>query len=136
MAFFINPIEEEQCVCLSYEGEVPAEELAAGRYQTHGLLNAKRWARIMVDLTQLRSFPATAELCDFAQGLAGQVPRSARVALVIRPDQSRHARLVESVARRNGAFLTYFLDPEKAALWMRQGRPACPRDKRGLEHDF
>jgi hypothetical protein len=42
------------------------------------------------------------------------------VALVVRPEQERHARLVQEVARRGRVFLTYFLDPGKAALWVKQ----------------
>jgi hypothetical protein len=42
------------------------------------------------------------------------------VALVVRPEQERHARLVQEVARRGRVFLTYFLDAGKAALWVKQ----------------
>jgi len=42
----------------------------------------------MVDVTQLRSIPTARQLIDLAKGLAGQAPRSARVALVVRPDQT------------------------------------------------
>jgi hypothetical protein len=37
MAYFINPVEAERCVFLSCEGEMPPSELAAARYEAHGL---------------------------------------------------------------------------------------------------
>jgi hypothetical protein len=134
MAYFIKPIEEERCVSLSYEGELPPREIAAARYEAHGLLNARRWSRIMVDLTQLRSVPTSPQLFDFAKGFAGQIPPDARVALVVRPEQVRQANLVEKVARRDGMFLSYFVDPGKAALWMQ--RSQAVRRKLGPEHRF
>jgi hypothetical protein len=52
MTYFIKPIEEERGVSLSYEGEIPPREIAAARYEAHGLLNARRWTRVTVDVTQ------------------------------------------------------------------------------------
>ncbi|HTL57126.1 MAG TPA: hypothetical protein VL361_15700 [Candidatus Limnocylindrales bacterium] len=121
MAYFIKPIEEERCVTLSYEGEIPPREIAAARYEAHGLLNARR-SRIIVDLTQLRSVPTAPQLFDFAKGFAGQIPTDGRVALVVRPEQVRQANFVEKVARRDGVFLSYFIDPAKAAVWMQRSQ--------------
>lgn len=123
MAYFINPIEDEQCVCLSCEGEIPPRELAAAGYEAHGLANARRWTGMMFDITQLRSNPTAAQLLDFTKVLAGQVRRDARVAVVVRPDQARQANLLEKVARKSGVFLAYFLDPEKAAAWVKRTNP-------------
>ena len=122
MAFSIRPIEEDQCVRLSYEGEMPPEEIAAARYEAQGLLKARCWSRIMVDLTELRSVPTAPQLFDFAKGFAGQMPPDARVALVVRPEQVRHANLIEKVARKDGVFLSYFVDPGKATLWMQRSQ--------------
>ncbi len=124
MAYFIKPIEEERCVSLSYEGEMPPREIAAARYEAHGVLNARRWSRLMVDLTRLRSVPTAPELFDFAKGFASQIPPHARVALLVRPEQVRDANLVEKVARKDGVFLSYFVDPGKAALWMQRSQPS------------
>lgn len=120
MSYFINPVEAEQCVFLSYEGDLPPIELAAARYEANGVLGTNRWKRIVVDVTQLQSIPSAQELFEFARGLSSDVPRGTRVALVIRPEQARQARLVEKTARSEGVFLTYFLDPEKAGLWVKQ----------------
>ena len=124
MAFSIRPIEEDQCVRLSYEGEMPPEEIAAARYEAQGLLKARCWSRIMVDLTELRSVPTAPQLFDFAKAFAGQMPPDARVALVVRPEQVRHANLIEKVARKDGLLLSYFLETARAALWIQRAR-AC-----------
>jgi hypothetical protein len=127
MAYFIKPIEEERCVTLAYQGELPPREIAAARYEAHGLLNARHWSRFMVDLTQLRSVPTSPQLFDFAKGFAGQIPPDARVALVVRPEQIRQANLIEKVARKDGVFLSYFVDPGKAALWMQRSQASRRR---------
>src|SRR5262245_47413013 len=134
MAYFIKPIEEERCMTLSYEGEIPPREIAAALYEAHGLLNARRWNRIMVDLTQLRSVPTAPQLFDFAKEFAGQISTNARVALVVRPEQVRQANFVEKVARKDGVFLSYFLDTGKAALWMQ--RSQALRRRLGPEPGF
>ena len=108
MAYFINPVEAERCVFLSYEGEMPPCELAAARYEAQGLLKTRSWFRMVVDITQMQSVPTPPQLYDFAKGLAVQVPRDARVALVVRPEQVKRASLVEKVAREDGVFLPYF----------------------------
>ena len=122
MPYFIKPIEEERCVWLSYDGEMPPRDIAAARYEAHGVLNARRWSRMMVDLTRLRFVPTSAQLFDFAKGFAGQVPPDARVAVLVRPEQVRDASLVEKVARKVGVFLSWFVDSEKAALWMKRSQ--------------
>ena len=134
MAYVIKPVEEERCVTLSYEGEIPPRDIAAARYQAHGVLQARRWNRMMVDLTQLRSVPTAPQLFDFAKGFAGQIPADGRVALVVRPEQVKGANLVEKVARKGGVFLSCFVDPGKAALWMQ--RSQAFRRKLGPEPRF
>jgi len=120
MSYFINPVGEDRCVFLSYEGEMPAVELSAARYEADAVLDQHRWHRLVVDVTQLQSVPTVPEIFDFAGGLSSSLSRARRVALVVRPEQERHARLVQKVARRGRVFLTYFLDPDKAALWVKQ----------------
>lgn len=76
----------------------------------------------MVDFTELQSVPTALQLFDFAKGFAGQIPPDARVALVVRPEQVRHANVIEKVARKEGVFLAYFVDPGRAALWMQRSQ--------------
>lgn len=120
MSYFINPVGEDRCVFLSYEGEVPAVELSAARYEADALLDQRQWHRLIVDVTQLQSMPRTAELIDFAGGLSATVSRARRVGLVVRPEQDRLARLIQKVARRGRLFLTSFMDPDKATLWVKR----------------
>jgi len=132
MSYFINPVGEDRCVFLSYEGEMPALELSAARYEADALLDQHRWHRLVVDVTQLQSLPTALELFDFARGLSSNSPASRRVALVVRPEQEHLARLVQKAARCGRMFLTYFLDPDKAALWVKQspGRQRLGRNEK------
>ena len=120
MSYFINPVEEDRCVFLSYEGRLPAAELSTARNAADGVLNERHWRRMVVDVTQLQSVPAWPELFDWAHGLSRDVAQPTRVALVIRPEQMRRAKSVEKIARNRRVFLTYFLDPEKATAWVKQ----------------
>src|SRR5688572_16321196 len=113
MPYFINPVGEDRCVFLSYQGELPAVELSAARYEADAMLDQRQWQRLVVDVTQLQSAPSTPELIDFAGRLSSTVSRARRVALVVRPEQERLARLLQKVARRGRLFLTCFLDPNK-----------------------
>jgi len=120
MSHFINPVEEDRCVFLSYKGKMPPVELSAARYEADTVLDQHRWHRLVVDVTQLQSVPTVPEIFDLASGLSSDITRTRRVALVVRPEQERHARLVQKVARHGRVFLTYFLNPDKAALWVKQ----------------
>jgi len=105
-------------VFLTYLGKMPSIEAVAVRYEAGGLLAARHWHRIVVDVTRLPSIPTAMDLFKLANGLSADLPPGARVALVVRPEQASHAKIVESVARANGVHLTFFLDAEKAAAWV------------------
>jgi hypothetical protein len=120
VSHFINAVDEDQCVFLSHEGEMPAFEILAAAREANGVLDQRQWNRLVVDVTQLHSVLAPVELFNLAQGLSRQVSRRVRVALVVRPNQARHANLVEKIARNGRVFLTYFLDPERAIGWVKQ----------------
>lgn len=120
MSYFITPVREDQCVFLSYEGVMSAVELSAARYEADALMDQHHWHRLVVDATQLQSVPTVSELLSFAGRLSSDISRARRVALVVSPKQERNAKLVQKAARRGRMFLTYFLDPDKAALWVKQ----------------
>jgi len=84
------------------------------------VLDQHHWHRLLVNVTQLQSVPTARELLAFARGLSSIISQTRRVALVVRPEHERHARLFQNVARRGRVFLTYFLDPDKATLWVKQ----------------
>ena len=41
MSYSINPVGEDRCIFLSYEGEVPIAELSAARYETDAMLDQR-----------------------------------------------------------------------------------------------
>ncbi len=119
MAYYINPDETDQCVRVSYEGEMPSVELAAARTAANSVLGERDWLRLLVDLTKLRTLPTPAQLFDHTKAITAEVRRGVRVAVLVRPDQVHAARLVERIARSDGVFLAYFLDPDKAKAWVK-----------------
>jgi hypothetical protein len=120
MSYFINSVEEDQCVVLSYEGEMPPLEASAARCEATGVLDQRRWKRMVVNVTQLRSIPTRVQLFDLARSLSSKASPRMRVALVVRPEQAPQAKLVEKVARNDRVFLTYFVDPKQATAWVKR----------------
>lgn len=129
MSYFINSVEEDKCVFLSYAGELPPLEASAARYETTGVLDRRRWKRMVVDVTQLRSVPTPVELFDFARSLSSKTSPRMRVALIVRPEQTPQAKLVEKLARNDRVFLTYFLDSEQATAWVKRTAFAVGRSQ-------
>lgn len=132
MSYFINPVGEDRCVYLSCVGEISAVELTAARGEADTVLDQHRWRHLVVDVTELQSVPTVPELFDLASGLSSNIYRTRLVALVVRPEQERYARIFQKIARRGRVFLTYFLDLDKATLWMKQssGRQVMGRNGR------
>jgi hypothetical protein len=120
MPCFIKPVNKDRCVFVAYEGKMTRSEIMAARYEANGLLSAKRWNRIVVNLTELRPTPMLLELIDLTSDLSSDLPPGTRIALVVRPDQVKGANLVERVAQIEAVHLASFLDPDKAALWVMQ----------------
>lgn len=133
MSYFINPVEDDRCVFVSYAGVMPSVELSAARREANGVLGQQHWKRIVVDLTQLQSIPTPAQLFDHTKAISSEVPRGARVALLVRPDQVQSARLVERIARNDGVFLAYFLDSDQARAWVKPGKSIPASDRFHLE---
>jgi len=119
MPYYVNPVEEDRCVFVSYAGQMPSVELSAARREANGVLGQRHWNRMLIDVTHLQSIPTPAQLFDQTKAISSEVPCGARVALLVRPDQVQSARLVERVARSNGLFLAYFLDLDKARPWVK-----------------
>lgn len=119
MPYLIKPLEDDLCVFMSYQGQIPALELSAARYEALSELNGRRWTRMVVDVATLRSIPTHGELYDFATSLSLDAPPGTRVALVLRPEQTRLARVFETVARKHGVLLSTFQDLANARLWVK-----------------
>lgn len=120
MSYAIKPVEEDRCVLLTCEGETPVVEFSAARSEANAVLDERHWNRLIVDVSRLRSAPRVRELFDLAKGLSSSVPRPTRVALVVRPEQEPHARLLQKAARTRRVFLAYFPALERAASWLRR----------------
>ena len=118
---------------VTYEGKMTLVEFMEARNKADKLMSVKGWNRMVVNIAELRSMPMTLELIDLASDLSSDLPPSTRIALVVRPDQIKDAKLVERVAQIERVFLTCFLDPDEAALWVKQspGRQIMERDRRG-----
>lgn len=119
MSYSINPVKNDQCVYVTYEGKMTLFEIMSSRYEANELLSVKRWNRLVVNIAELRFTPTTLELIDLASDLSSDLPRSTRIALVVRPDQVEHAKLAERVARIEDMLLTYFFDAEEATAWVK-----------------
>ena len=120
MSCFIDPVEEERCVRLACQGEPPPREMMAAGNEAQGVLKARGWNKMILDVRRLRSVPTAQQIYEIAHDISGQMPRRARVALVIRPGQIHQAALLEKIVRKNRVFLTYFVDPENAESWFKQ----------------
>jgi hypothetical protein len=92
-------------------------EIVSARYEADALLAARRWNRMVVDITGLQSTFAAHELFELARCLSADLPESVRIALVARPDQAKQAKLIEGIARKEGLFVMFFLDVEEATIW-------------------
>jgi len=119
MSYFINPVKEDECVFLTYEGDLSLIEIIATRYEANALLASKRWNRIVVDITELQSLLTAQEIFEVTKGLSEDLPRNARIALVVRPEQEGQAKVIESAARNEGVLLAFFFDAEQATSWVK-----------------
>lgn len=133
MSYFINLVEAKKCVFLTYEGDMSVVEATAALEEIAELLVARRWKRVVVDVTTMQSVPKAAELFASGRALSQGSPLSARIGLVVRLDQAKHVRLIEMVARNGRVFLTYFTDAEKAEAWV-QGDPSRHGTFRNCPH--
>jgi len=76
------------------------------------------WKQILVDVTGVQNGPDTAELFDLAKIFWRSFPKSGRMALVVRWDQSTLAKLLETLLRSVGLYLTVFVSEEMAMAWI------------------
>ena len=112
-------ISTDNCVFLTCAGISSLEEITAAWREVRAELAHKNLNRVLVDVTSLRTIPATAELFDLAK-LFWQdgFPGFGRMALVIRWEQSRSAKLLEMLVRAVGMYLTVFVSEEQAEAWI------------------
>ena len=82
------------------------------------MLGELGWKRVLLDVMALQNDPDTAELFDLAKFVWCNFPKSGRMALVVRWDQSTHAKLFETLLRSVGVYLTVFVSEEQAKAWV------------------
>ena len=93
-------------------------EMKAAWRGVHTLLDEFGWNRILVDATALKSDPDTGELFDLAKLLWQNLPQSGRIALLVGWEQSTFAKLLETLVRSVGVYLTVFVSEEMAEAWI------------------
>ena len=118
MPYFIIPYEKERCVFLTCDGYLPLTEATAAWQEVQSWLVTRRWRRVLVDVTALRTAPEMGQLFDLAKLLWRDFPQSGRMALLVRWDQSRLAKLLEMLVRSVGMYLTVFVNEEQAEAWI------------------
>lgn len=123
MSCFVNPVIEDQCVFVTYRGASPVHEMMATRYVANRFLVRKHWNRIVVDIRNLQPMPTTMEVIELASDLSSDLPWSARIALVVSPEQSAYGKLVERVARIEGVNLHMFFEIANAKAWTKEMLP-------------
>jgi hypothetical protein len=127
MPYVIEELKEEQCVAVTYDAAAEVSETSVARRSVADLLRVNQWKRVLIDVTAMKSVPKAAELFALGTSLSQTLPRSARVALVARADQVRHAKLLETVARSHGVLLTWFSDAQRARIWLSEERARFAR---------
>jgi hypothetical protein len=119
----ISPAGKDQCLFVSYQGEMTRIEIMMAQSIANETLSVKRWNRLVVNIARLQSTLTTLELIDLASNQSTDLPSNTRIALVVRPDQVVRAKLVESIARNKGMLLTSFFDAKEAATWVKEIKP-------------
>lgn len=76
------------------------------------------WKRVLLDVRTLQNDPDTADIFDLAKFVWRHFPKSGRMALVVRWDQSTPAKLLEALLRCVGVYLTVFVSEEMAEAWI------------------
>lgn len=121
MACHLHPIETDQCVCLTFWRNATGAETESAFQSMNALLCTRQWNRAVVDITRWHSEPTALELFEFAEHLCFETPRGVCIAVLVRLEQARRARLVAHVARNRGVVLDCFADARNATVWMKSG---------------
>jgi hypothetical protein len=119
MLHFIIPAD--RCAFLTCEGNYSLDEVTTAWREVQKVLAEREWERALVDFTALRTSPDTDGLFDLAKLFWRDFPPGGRIALVVRWDQSRLAKLLESLVWNFGLYLTAFVSEEQAEAWVLEG---------------
>ncbi|MGB7768213.1 MAG: STAS/SEC14 domain-containing protein [Verrucomicrobiia bacterium] len=119
MSYFIVPTDN--CVFLTCEGDIPLTAMTNAWQEVQALLAEKGRERVLVDVTTMKTSPPMEALFDLAKLFWRDIPKSGRMALVVRWDQTRFAKSLEMLVRTVGIYLTVFVSEEQAEAWVGQG---------------
>jgi len=105
-------------VFLTCNGYIPLTEATEAWQEVQSWLVTRHWRRVLVDVTALQTAPEIGQLFDLAKLVWRDFPQGGRMALVVRWDQSRLAKLLEMLVRSVGLYLTVFVSGEQAEAWI------------------
>ncbi|HUA66858.1 MAG TPA: STAS/SEC14 domain-containing protein [Alphaproteobacteria bacterium] len=118
MSFTLSPNSTVQCVFLNCEGQMTPAEITTACRQTLASLAAIESKGVLADVTALQTIPETEQLFDLAKFIWSHFRQITRIAIVVRWDQSRVAKLLELLVRTVGVNLTVFVSRDHAMAWM------------------
>jgi len=118
MIYTVIQSQKAKCVFLTCSGDITLNGMTTAWQEVQHELAELGWKQILVDVTGVQNGPDTAELFDLAKIFWRSFPKSGRMALVVRWDQSTLAKLLETLLRSVGLYLTVFVSEEMAMAWI------------------
>lgn len=129
-------VTSNNCVFLTCEGNFSKDEMILAWREVQLILAELGCKRILVDVTALQSVPDTAELFDLAKLFWLNFPQTGRMALVVRWDQSALAKLLETLLRSVGVYVTIFVSKEMAKAWIGEDSNELPPQSSAQKRAF
>jgi len=123
MTYTVIPNQNENFVHLRCAGDLTLAQMTSAWRRVQQVLAKWEWKRILIDITALQKGPDTAELFDLAKLFWCHFPHRGRMALVVRWEQSTLAKLLETLLRNFGVYLTVFVSKEVAKAWIVEDLP-------------
>lgn len=127
MPYLVTSDRGNRCVLLTCSGDMTLVEMKTAWWGIHHLLAEFGWKRILVDATAMTSEAEIGEAFDLAKLFCHNFPQSGRIALMVRWDQSKSAKLLETLVRSVGVYLTVFVSEEAAKAWIADYSSDNPR---------
>jgi hypothetical protein len=118
MPYLVTPDRGNRRVLLTCSGDMTLVEMKTAWWGIHHLLAEFGWKRILVDATAMTSEADIGEPFDLAKLFCHNFPQSGRIALIVRWDQSKSAKLLETLVRSVGVYLTVFVSEKPAKAWI------------------
>lgn len=117
MSCVINPVSQDQCVFLTYAGELSPVEIMAARYEANAVLSKRHWSRIVLDIRRLKLQLNCRALLELTSGVSLVLPHKVQVALLAKPWQINRATFSANLVRTEAVSLTIFSEAQQAWTW-------------------